>query len=103
SSRRRRCTSSPVSYTALFRSRAGGGMAGGWRRRGGDRKRGPGRRRTVGCVRGGPMRAGQAQQGGQPQRAGGAPPRRGGSGTVPRSEEHTSELQSRENLVCRPL
>src|SRR5690606_41631022 len=22
---------------------------------------------------------------------------------VPRSEEHTSELQSRENLVCRPL
>src|SRR5690606_40337244 len=23
--------------------------------------------------------------------------------TPPRSEEHTSELQSRENLVCRPL
>src|SRR5690606_39525713 len=22
---------------------------------------------------------------------------------IPRSEEHTSELQSRENLVCRPL
>src|SRR3712207_8206183 len=22
---------------------------------------------------------------------------------VPRSEEHTSELQSRQNLVCRPL
>src|SRR5690606_41481587 len=26
-----------------------------------------------------------------------------GSGRVPRSEEHTSELQSRENLVCRLL
>src|SRR5690606_39887291 len=25
------------------------------------------------------------------------------SGTLPRSEEHTSELQSRENLVCRLL
>src|SRR5690606_39716821 len=25
------------------------------------------------------------------------------SGTAPRSEEHTSELQSRENLVCRLL
>src|SRR3712207_7192345 len=30
---------------------------------------------------------------------GGAPPRRG----VPRSEEHTSELQSRQYLVCRLL
>src|SRR5690606_41043902 len=26
-----------------------------------------------------------------------------GSGSDPRSEEHTSELQSRENLVCRLL
>src|SRR5690606_39818399 len=26
-----------------------------------------------------------------------------GQGRVPRSEEHTSELQSRENLVCRLL
>src|SRR5690606_42013167 len=25
------------------------------------------------------------------------------SATTPRSEEHTSELQSRENIVCRPL
>src|SRR5690606_40155680 len=40
------------------------------------------------------------------------PPRRGGVGLLPRStalggdgrsEEHTSELQSRENLVCRLL
>src|SRR5690606_41197649 len=33
-------------------------------------------------------------------------PRRPGSGSAPgspRSEEHTSELQSRENLVCRLL
>src|SRR5690606_39981228 len=27
----------------------------------------------------------------------------GGAGAPPRSEEHTSELQSRENLVCRLL
>src|SRR3712207_7906327 len=27
----------------------------------------------------------------------------GGDGTVPRSEEHTSELQSRQYLVCRLL
>src|SRR5690606_41205356 len=30
-------------------------------------------------------------------------PERRGSGIGARSEEHTSELQSRENLVCRPL
>src|SRR5690606_41386815 len=36
------------------------------------------------------------------RRAGGVPPV--GAGREPsRSEEHTSELQSRENLVCRPL
>src|SRR3712207_7734580 len=29
--------------------------------------------------------------------------RRGGGGRVPRSEEHTSELQSRQYLVCRLL
>src|SRR5690606_41395677 len=29
--------------------------------------------------------------------------RRRTSGSLPRSEEHTSELQSRENLVCRLL
>src|SRR5690606_40930638 len=32
-----------------------------------------------------------------------APPRVPRSAPVPRSEEHTSELQSRENLVCRLL
>src|SRR5690606_41461998 len=30
-------------------------------------------------------------------------PARAEPGGHPRSEEHTSELQSRENLVCRPL
>src|SRR5436309_8827257 len=38
---------------------------------------------------------------GQPG-AGHEPPRGPGAGD-PRSEEHTSELQSRENLVCRLL
>src|SRR5688572_27646488 len=32
-----------------------------------------------------------------------APPAATGSGTAPRSEEHTSELQSQSNLVCRLL
>src|SRR6266511_3678021 len=32
-----------------------------------------------------------------------SPPRCGGRPPQPRSEEHTSELQSRENLVCRLL
>src|SRR5688572_31491853 len=31
------------------------------------------------------------------------PTRRGGAGREPRSEEHTSELQSQSNLVCRLL
>src|SRR5690606_40119179 len=34
---------------------------------------------------------------------GGAPVRGRAPGASPRSEEHTSELQSRENLVCRLL
>src|SRR6266511_3166810 len=40
-----------------------------------------------------------------PRSPGGTPagPRRRASGGPPRSEEHTSELQSRENLVCRLL
>src|SRR5207249_8743125 len=31
------------------------------------------------------------------------PPKRGWAGPLPRSEEHTSELQSRFDLVCRLL
>src|SRR6266511_5277626 len=36
-------------------------------------------------------------------RCGVRPDRRAAAGAGPRSEEHTSELQSRENLVCRLL
>src|SRR3712207_8212918 len=65
-------------YTTLFRSGAGGGGSG----------RGTGGARAA--VRGrGPS-------------AGGGGPVAGASGT-PRSEEHTSELQSRQYLVCRLL
>src|SRR5690606_19524963 len=39
----------------------------------------------------------------RPHRARGAPRRARSPGTSGRSEEHTSELQSRENLVCRLL
>src|SRR6266571_8370995 len=38
-----------------------------------------------------------------PPRRGGAPRRRGRARDGPRSEEHTSELQSHVNLVCRLL
>src|SRR5690606_5550798 len=64
---------------------------------------GRGRRRGAPAVRGGPPGAGRAR------RCGAAPPPRvPGRGTARRprgrrSEEHTSELQSRENLVCRLL
>src|SRR3712207_7044112 len=39
----------------------------------------------------------------QARRAGGTTTRRTTRGTTPRSEEHTSELQSRQYLVCRLL
>src|SRR5690606_40295315 len=43
-------------------------------------------------------------RGGEPSQAVGAAVRKGGHDTgTARSEEHTSELQSRENLVCRLL
>src|SRR3712207_8419621 len=64
-------------YTTLFRSRvrirAGAGLGLGGRRRLGFRRRG---RQSL---------------------------RRGGRGLLLRSEEHTSELQSRQYLVCRLL
>src|SRR5690606_42009434 len=46
---------------------------------------------------------GTAPRAGQPPVLGGGLPEREGEGEQPRSEEHTSELQSRENLVCRLL
>src|SRR2546430_9648178 len=73
-------------YTTLFRSRrgAGGARAGGESSRPASRTRG---------ARAGPrLLARSAQEGG----------RRTGSGAG-RSEEHTSELQSQSNLVCRLL
>src|SRR5690606_41687713 len=53
---------------------------------------------------GGPGQGGQGRPSGQGQRPGGGAPRPGGRPAGPRrSEEHTSELQSREKLVCRLL
>src|SRR5690606_41724114 len=70
------------------RARPGGGGAGGLGARGGG-----GRRRL------GRGAAGPAARGHPADRGGAGPPGRGAH----RSEEHTSELQSRENLVCRLL
>src|SRR5690606_42142134 len=77
-------------YTALFRSRAHG--RGKRRRRAASELWGPRRRR----VRRGPRPSGRAGNG----LVGDEDPR---ARTQLRSEEHTSELQSRENLVCRLL
>src|SRR5688572_33245168 len=65
-------------YTTLFRSGAG------WKR-------------CVPAARGGPDGSGRVRR---RARGGGSSPRRPGR---PRSEEHTSELQSQSNLVCRLL
>src|SRR5690606_41364213 len=43
------------------------------------------------------------QRRGRPAEAHPHPPARSGCRRIGRSEEHTSELQSRENLVCRLL
>src|SRR3712207_6977844 len=67
-------------YTTLFRSGRGVVRGGWWRLRG---RRPPARARRVG------LRAHQHRR----RRLAG----------VPRSEEHTSELQSRQYLVCRLL
>src|SRR3989441_1905096 len=72
-------------YTTLFRSRA-------VRRAGARRRRGPGRGRGRGRGRPRPAPA-------RPSHA----PARGTPGPAPRSEEHTSELQSLAYLVCRLL
>src|SRR5690606_41591418 len=73
-------------YTTLFRS--GLGLAGGAGTGLGLAKSGPGQPRA-----GAGTGTGAARD----------PGRDRGRGTDPRSEEHTSELQSRENLVCRLL
>src|SRR6266511_1510872 len=92
------------------RDRCGGGRVPGtfpvrWPSRPGRRRAVPSRRQWCATSREsaahGSPRAGTARRSGRaPGRPDnqGAPPARS-----PRSEEHTSELQSRENLVCRLL
>src|SRR3712207_7600102 len=82
-------------YTTLFRSRAGavGGRLGA--------QRGAGLRPALGHRTAEPaeLAVGRRQE---PRRVDGTPQRRTG-GRRSRSEEHTSELQSRQYLVCRLL
>src|SRR5436309_6509642 len=76
-------------YTTLFRSHVLGPLLAGHDARGGSRVRPP-----------------RPAPGVRPRREAGSPPGgRDAPGRTPgaRSEEHTSELQSRENLVCRLL
>src|SRR5690606_42038905 len=87
STRRRPSTSTLFPYTTLFRSRLLG------RRRGH-----PSRGQRNGTV---PRNFVWDSPGGSRDRKGRW--RRNGSDVARRSEEHTSELQSRENLVCRLL
>src|SRR2546427_7994917 len=79
-------------YTTLFRSLSGpaGGVAPSARVRSDDRRLGPPR-----CVASRPRRPAGPAAARQPERG------RVGGGV--RSEEHTSELQSQSNLVCRLL
>src|SRR2546422_3041295 len=81
-------------YTTLFRSRRVGRGASAWTSRGG----GPATPRSVGRDDRGDGAGGPALSGAVPRRRGGLP-----RGEAPRSEEHTSELQSRLHLVCRLL
>src|SRR5690606_41707734 len=69
---------------------------------------GRGRRRRAAPARPGRRRAPRAPRRGAPGGPGGPGPRRGrpcgcAASSATRSEEHTSELQSREKLVCRLL
>src|SRR5690349_24154246 len=73
-------------YTTLFRSPPA-------RPRGQHRRRRRERRLTLGAVLPGPLHVAVVDAGA------GA----GGRGRAARSEEHTSELQSRRDLVCRLL
>src|SRR3712207_7636812 len=79
-------------YTTLFRSR----------RRPRPRRPAPGRRRAAPWRRSSSPRL-PARTRPAPPRPAGRPRRRRRSPRPPRSEEHTSELQSRQYLVCRLL
>src|SRR5690606_42006976 len=87
--------STHVPYTTLFRSRAVRPAAAG-----DPDRRGPDARPPE--LAGGRPGAAPGRSDGTAGRARGRRPQRGG-GVPARSEEHTSELQSRENLVCRLL
>src|SRR5690349_5535203 len=93
---RRPARSTLFPYTTLFRS----GRGGEGRDRGGARARGTDARgpRLAGGGLVGPLPAGRPVQAAARRRPVRAPARDGG-----RSEEHTSELQSRRDLVCRLL
>src|SRR5690606_40867443 len=88
-----RVRSTRFPYSTLFRSRVAGSGVGGW----------PGAGRHRAGARLDPE--GEAGVGGGPAGRAGPDPGRAGFGgrAGARSEEHTSELQSRENLVCRLL
>src|SRR5690606_42165643 len=81
-------------YTTLFRSRLAPPYRATGRRDSGERSR----HRVPTLARGDPGQASRRPLGRCRGAGGGTVP-----GREPRSEEHTSELQSRENLVCRLL
>src|SRR5207302_6079276 len=83
-------------YTTLFRSQDHDGGQRGGVHRGGRLPDAARRHRPAGQCHGRPRRP-EGHVAERVRRA-----RRGGGG-LGRSEEHTSELQSRENLVCRLL
>src|SRR3712207_6896590 len=79
-------------YTTLFRSLAAGAVLGEVRRAG------------LALGQGGrAIREGRVELAADPRRHRPALPVGGEFGQKPRSEEHTSELQSRQYLVCRLL
>src|SRR5690606_41279747 len=89
--------STPSPSTTLFRSALPARKAGRARRGPGA---GPARPRALAAP--GRTAAARLPRGRRPARRG-PPPPAGRAPPLPRSEEHTSELQSRENLVCRLL
>src|SRR2546430_6457985 len=81
-------------YTTLFRSHRGGGGWSGWGPAAAQRYRGRG---------GGPLGDGAPAREGTAREDGGGAARLPEGGRRGRSEEHTSELQSQLNIVCRLL
>src|SRR5690606_41750811 len=88
-------------YTTLFRSGLVLGLALGGRRRARTARASSRQQRARrDCC----PREAHVRRRRRPARTGGGiPPERAAEADDPRSEEHTSELQSRENLVCRLL